>query len=358
MEFWIPGRIIEEENCVRNHAQLLCALGSKPLIIAGQSAYRNGAFEDVTAALGSRAFAVYDRIAPNPQAQDMDEIGAFCKQQDCDYIIAIGGGSPMDAAKAVAVLGANDFNYEGLYAGSFPNKPLPIAAVPTTCGTGSEVTAFSVLNYGDTKKSFASWEVIPKLALLDAKYLNGLPHSILKDTALDTLSHLVEGYLMSDEMASEMMAERGLANFAQYLPILQGKTPTQEDLRLMLVNAALGGLVINISRTSAVHGMSYALTVKRDIPHGRACAAILGQYVLFTYPVCEMKVDWMVHLLGFENVTTFAATLKELVGDVGSFSREDLEYFTQIAAPGSINRNNPRNMTKEDVLELFHKSLG
>ena len=157
MKFYMPVKVYHETDCVRSHAAELCALGRKALIVTGKSsAAKCGALGDVEEALeqGGRQFCVFNEVEENPSVETIVRGAQLGCAEGADFVIGIGGGSPMDAAKAVAFLmkrtGANPAD---LYDASLPTDALPVAAVPTTCGTGSEVTGVSVLTRHDKRAS-------------------------------------------------------------------------------------------------------------------------------------------------------------------------------------------------------------
>jgi len=357
MDLWLPGRIISGRGCVRKNKKALLALGSKPLIVCSRSSHLNGSYEDVVSALGDVEFATCDAVPANPKVSDMDALAEVPRREKCDYVIAIGGGSVIDSAKAIAMLSANNIDAKQLYAGEFVNPALPIAAIPTTCGSGSEVTSFSVLETSETKLSFASDSIGPKLALLDAGYLETLPLDIVLDTALDAVSHAAEGYIIHDSAASDLFAEGVFATFAKTKDSLLSGHCGAEVLEMLLTAALYGGVVISMTRTSAVHAMSYAMTAQRGIPHGRACCSLLGQYVLFSHDAKPGKIDRMCRLMGVEDPKGFVDILNRLMPDAGTYTLREVQKFTQISADAAVSKKNPREMTTEDVLRIFSDSL-
>lgn len=207
--FFMPTRIIYGAGSIKAEAESL-VLGKKALIVTGRkSAKASGALDDVLAAL-STDYVIFDQVENNPRVDTTVRGGKLARDSGCDFVIAIGGGSPLDAAKAIAVLAVNDVEPLTLYTDGWSNKALPIAAVPTTAGTGSEVTQYAVLTIDEeeTKKGLRGPDLFPTKAFLDPKYTQSLPLDVTVDTAVDALSHLVEGYLSN--RASPMSCSRGV----------------------------------------------------------------------------------------------------------------------------------------------------
>jgi alcohol dehydrogenase class IV len=172
-KFQLATRVFLGTGCIRQNREELLKLGKKAVIITGRnSAKASGALNDIIEILreASLEYHVYDKIENNPTLENVREAGLEAKSFGADFVIGIGGGSPLDAAKAVAVLAVNSIQPSELYTNTFENKPLPIAAIPTTAGTGSEVTPYSILNRNDleTKMSFGNEDTFPKIAFMDA----------------------------------------------------------------------------------------------------------------------------------------------------------------------------------------------
>lgn len=355
----VPTRVILGDGCIEKNADRLAGIGKRAFIVTSPSSAKNGSLHDLKDAFGKQgiAYMVWDQTRPNPALASVGEIGREARAFGCDFVVGLGGGSAMDAAKGAAVLAANDMPPEGLYAQPYENKPLPVIAVPTTCGTGSEVTAVSVLTVGDNKKSFKTEDVIPRIAFLDARYIDRLPHGITVETAVDALSHAAEGYLMVDSWASDMLAEEVFAFFAACVPSLLSGQYDHEIRERLLFMAMLAGLVIVTTGTSAVHAMGYALTTLRDIPHGRACGLLLGEYTAFTYAAKKEKTDRMLSFLDVPDPEGLKKLLADLLGEGEAFSAEELERYTEITYRSAIPRANPVKMEKKDVLDLYKKAL-
>ena len=199
MRFYMPTDVYEEENCVVNHGADLAKLGNHALIVTGShSAERNGSLHDVTRALATHGiqWTHFNEVEENPSVETVIRARDLGLSRGCDFVIGVGGGSPMDAAKAVALMmrhGEADESY--LFDAHAKTDPLPIVCIPTTCGTGSEVTAVSVLTRPTLKKKSAiPHRIFANLALLDGKYLASAPRHVLANTTMDAFAHLAETF--------------------------------------------------------------------------------------------------------------------------------------------------------------------
>jgi alcohol dehydrogenase class IV len=270
-KFFMPTKIYVGENCVfENSSELI--LGKRCMIVTGRSSgAKSGALADVKRILEENCieYTVYDRIGNNPTIEETAEGGARAREFGCDFLIAIGGGSPLDACKAIAVYAKNspsengDFKLYDIYRGIYPNIPLPMAAIPTTAGTGSEVTPYSILTLHkeQTKKSFSSPYAFFKVAFLDGRYTVGLPLQIARNTAIDAISHLIEGYTnKKSSPATDYIALEGLRILGKHKERFTDGNFDIESCTELLWASCLGGIVISHTSTTIVHSMGYALT--------------------------------------------------------------------------------------------------
>ena len=287
MTFYMPTRVFEEKNCVAAHAAELAALGTKAMLVTGRrSAKDNGSEADVAAALDAQnvPYLVYDEIEENPSIETVMKARDVAVREGADFFIGIGGGSPMDAAKAISLMAKNPDKDETIL---FQNDPdaawYPVAAVPTTCGTGSEVTGVAVLTIHEKKtKSSIAYRIFPELALADPKYLKHAPVKVLHNTAMDALCHLCESYVNASATDySRMCAVKGLEVWSRskaFLTQLTAET-TAETYAELLRASTFAGMAIAQTGTSLPHGLSYGLTYYLGVPHGQACGQFLAGYL-------------------------------------------------------------------------------
>ena len=280
----MPVRIISGENCVVKNSAELRRLGKKCLIVTSKtSAKKSGALDDVITALNNEniAYSIFDEITENPLVSTVIKAGEKAREFGADFVIGIGGGSPLDASKAVAICAENpDYDIKGLYNRAIPSKALPVILVGTTSGTGSEVTGVSVLTNDEDgmKKSISGADCYGAVSFLDPKYTCSMNYDITVSTALDAFAHAVEGWFApacSDlptqyaKMALPLVY-RGL----KYLH--QEKTLPDEKLREDLYYGSIyAGLELNVCGAAFPHTVGYVLTENFGIPHGKACTAFM-----------------------------------------------------------------------------------
>lgn len=288
MNFFVNTRLITGVDCVRNNAERLGSYGDRCLIVTGaSSAKKCGALDDVTETLDSTGvqYEIYDRICQNPTVESCFEAGKLACEINADFIIGIGGGSPLDASKAIAVVAANpDITEENLYAMNWAEQPLPVVAVGTTAGTGSEVTSVAVItNSKGFKKSFRNDLSYPFLSLGDPKYTLSLSDSFTRSTAVDALAHCVESFFSrSANDISKIYAVAGVRKLLKvFEKIIAESTEslTIKDREELYNASVLGGLAIAITGTAFPHALGYFLTENYGIAHGTACTVFLNEFV-------------------------------------------------------------------------------
>ena len=323
---FMPVKLITGAGCVRANGKELAKLGKVCLIVTGKTAAKaSGAFQDVTDTLdgNGQQWLLFDEIGQNPKLTDCMTAAEKAIAAGADFILGIGGGSPLDAAKCIAVLAANPgLTQAQLYAFDWPNKPLKIAAVGTTAGTGSEVTKVSVITTPDgRKKSFHHEAIFPALALGDPGYTMSLPAMVTRATAVDVLAHCAESFFSrSANHISRIYAVEGIRLL---LPVFRqmaegGCDHMDYETREKLYCASLyGGLAINVTGTCFPHTMGYLLTESFGIPHGTACAVFQKDFLAY-------------------NKTVVPALVAEYLERIGCTEEEYIHLIDTITPPCSI----------------------
>lgn len=360
-QFNMPTRIIFGRSCVKKHVEVFTYCGSRAAIVTGKrSARASGALADVENMLkhAGIAYEVFDYVENNPSVETVADISEKAKAFRADFVVGIGGGSPMDAAKAVAVLAANTFKAVNLFSNTF-NKALPVIEIPLTSGTGSEVTPYSVLLRKDmeTKVSFGNVHTYPAYALLDPDYTKSMSVRSTVSTAVDAFTHVLEGYLANRSGAfSSMMALEGIRVFGECLDGLKG--PEYDDVlreKLMYVSL-LGGLTIAQTGVTLPHGMGYCYTFFKGIPHGIANGLFLRAYLKLVKPEREEKIKDVLKLLHADSIDSLADKLELLTGRPPALTEGEIEKYTELAQiqKGSM-ANTPGGVTEEMIRSIWEK---
>ncbi len=357
MMLFMPTIVYSEDNCVANHSNELGMMGKKALIVTGKrSSKENGSLKDVETALGAKNvdYVIFNDIEENPSVETVMNARDFGIKEGVDFVIGIGGGSPLDAAKAIALMIANPDKNEDILYDSTPLVHLPVACIPTTCGTGSEVTPYSILTLHSqrTKKSI-SHKIYPIVAFIDGKYLKTASKSCIINTAVDALSHMIESYLNtnSNEL-NRFYSREGLILWGQLKHSLKNYTLFDNDYFKLMHASMVAGMAIAHTGTSLPHGLSYPVTYELNVPHGKAVGIFLGGYVE-TYKDKKTSKE-VLDLLGFSSYQEFRTYLKELLGPI-EISKELMD----INADGILSnvaklKNYPFEITKDELINMLN----
>lgn len=360
--FTLPTEIIFENGCVQRFADKWI-IGKKALIVTGkQSAVDSGALADVTTALESRgiAYAHFNGITANPDDEQVYAGAAMAVAEGCDFVVGIGGGSPLDAAKAIAWVAGAKIPREDFFAKqpAANDCVLPIVAVPLTCGTGSEVTPYAIItNHTEqTKCNVSAPALFPKVALLDSKYLESLPKCVLCDTALDALSHAIEGaYSLRTSRLTEALAEEAIRIIVPEL--IRMAHGAFVNIKQLQYASLLAGIVIAQAGTGLVHAMGYPLTYHRNIPHGRANGILLSGYLEFMMDSCTGMTNRILKAAGIDDPNELQALVDSLLEITGCHleppSENDFLRFTHYPLQLHIVRRYRTLPSPEDVMDIY-----
>ena len=364
-KFFMPTKVYVGENCVfENQEELI--LGNHALIVTGKSSgKKSGALDDVIKVLKNKKipYHVYDKVENNPEINDMARGGEYARTCGCDFIIAIGGGSPLDAAKAIAVYAANapsengEFQLYDIIKGDYKNKPLPMVAIPTTAGTGSEVTPYSILTLHreQTKRSFSCADTFFKVAFIDGRYTLNLPLQVARNTAVDAMCHLIEGYTNKKASpSSDYIALEGLKVIGRHLKMLECGHFDVFACTELLWASTLGGIVISQTGTTIVHSMGYSLTYFKDIPHGLANGYLFVEYLK---RVDADRVKNCLDALGLDGLDSLKVYLEKILPRVYNFTERELLDWAEISILAKNVVTCPYSVTKELEIEIYKSSL-
>ncbi len=307
IDMYMPVRLISGENCVKTGGAVFKALGKSCLIVTGgHSAEQSGALKQVTEVLEKEGirYAVFSEITENPSVSSCKKGGDKAFEQRAEFIVGIGGGSPLDAAKAVAIFAANpDYGALDIYHRTIPAKRLPVVLIGTTAGTGSEVTGVSVLTDDSVrmKRSISGPDCYAHTAFLNPRFTDSMPMSVTVSTGLDALAHAAEGWLAprSTELsrAYGSLALQRLFN-ALFEIYRYDKLPGKSQRDELYEASIYAGLSLNLTGAAFPHTLGYVLTEDYGIPHGRACTAFLPALIRRANVYCRDRLWDMYYAMG------------------------------------------------------------
>ena len=386
--FSIPQNIIFGAKSLLKLPEAAAKLGKKKaLIISGPHLEKIGLVAKCSAALKASGIesASFCKTEANPSVETVEKAAAVFLESGADFIVAFGGGSPLDVAKAVAVLasfGGKITDYEG--AGKVPGPVVPMIAIPTTAGTGSEVTAFSVItdhsrNY---KLTVASSHILPDAAILDPELIYTVPEGTAAACGVDAMIHALESYLSKAASPfSEMLSLRALELIGASILEYAADRKNAKAAENMMAGSLFAGIAFSHARLGNVHAMSHPISAFFNVPHGVANAILLPQVVEFNEKAAEnpeiknkyyqiyrcvcknpvAKEEFLPSMLKKElkilnENLKIPATLKEAGIDEKTFAKVLDQVADDAMKSGNISVN-PRKTEKPDILGIYRKSF-
>ncbi|WP_430615559.1 lactaldehyde reductase [Enterococcus sp. DIV1067f] len=323
-------------------------------------------------------YALYDGIVPNPTIQNVKDGLAFVKEAQADCIIAIGGGSPIDTAKAIAIIATNPefsdvISLEGVADTKHPC--LPILAVPTTSGTAAEVTINYVITDEENHRKFVCVDPhdIPLVAFVDSDMMMGMPKSLAAATGMDAMTHAIEGFITKGawEM-TDMLHIKAIEIIGRSLrDSVNGDQAGREAMALGQYIAGMGFSNVGLG---LVHGMAHPLSAWYNIPHGVACASLLPTIMKYNKDFTGEKYREIAIVLGIEGAETMSLedvrdaacqAIDQLSKDVGipatiselGVKEEDIPAIAKDALNDVCTPGNPRETTLEEIIELYRSMM-
>ena len=354
---------------------------NKVLVVTDKALYECGVTGKVTQILDEAgiAYDIFSEVKPNPTVKNVQDGVAKCKESGADVIVAVGGGSAMDTAKGISIIMTNPDRAEVVSlngASNTANKGMPMIALPTTHGTAAEVTINYVITDEERKVKMVCVDPhdIPILAIVDSELMESLPKGTAAATGLDALTHAVEGYITkAHNTMSDMFHMRAIELIFENLP----KAVNEKDpkaIENMSIAQYMAGMGFSNVGLGIVHSMAHQLGAVYDTPHGIANAILLPTVMRFNGEVCADRFREILCHIGRPDardlndqdvINTFVWKITELSKAVGvtqtvkdtGCKEEDLEMLAEKAMEDPCKPGNPREVTKEDFIELFRKAM-
>ena len=366
----LPTTIVYGTGVVDQLPGLLAEAGiSHPLIVTDRGLTATPLPQRVSAVLTAAGVVheIYAEVEPDPTIAVVDALTRLLQAQGNDGVIGLGGGSAMDAAKAAAAAATSGLPVRALVGpDKVPCDPLPIIAVPTTAGTGSEVTRFAVLTdvEAGAKASLASMRIMPKFAVLDPALTLGLPPGLTASTGMDALAHAVESYgSVWNNPVSEGMALRAVELVGRHLRTAV-RTPGDLEARGgMLAASCIAELAANTTRLGLAHALAVPLGATHHIPHGVGVAMMLGPMCAYNEEVDPARYARLAAALD-PSSQTMSGAVASLRADVGLFSRlrdfgfspDDHDRVVALAMRSDNVQANPRPAGPAELRDLLERA--
>lgn len=386
-QMYVPTRILFGCGMLNNfHKQQMP--GKKALIVIsnGKSTKENGSLDRTEEQLKKAGveYAIFDGIMANPLKSTIDEGAKAAKDNGCDFIVALGGGSVMDASKAIATMATNDGDlWDYVFGGTGKGQllkaaPLPIIAITTTAGTGSEVDQFGVITNDVTNEKIGYGgddRLFPVIAIVDPELMKSVPPKFTAYQGFDALFHSTECYIANKaSLISDMYAITSIENIGKYLARAVKDGSDMEAREHMAFANTLSGVVMTLSSCTSEHSMEHAMSAyHQELPHGAGLIMISKEYYKFFIEkhVCDERFVDMAKALGMpdaEKAEDFITALENIqkacgvdelkMSDYG-ISEDEVETLAENARTtmGGLFESDPAPMTNEECAEIFRKSF-
>lgn len=350
--------------------------GKKALIVIsnGKSTRENGYLAKLEEQLNlaDKEYAIFDKIQPNPLKDTVMEGGQYACENKCNFIVALGGGSVMDAAKAIAIAATNDGDlWDYIQSGTggrkeIKNTPLPIIAITTTAGTGSETDCGGVITNSETneKIGIVHPSLFPKLSIIDPDLMKSVPPKFTAFQGFDALFHSVEGYISKRaNLMSDMFASTAIKNIGKYLSRAVKDGNDMEAREHVAFANYLSGLEMCVGSTSSQHSLEHAMSAyHQELPHGTGLIMLSKSY--FTFFIhkheCDERFVEMAKLLGMKTATQpidFIVTLVKLQKDCGVDELKMSDYGIEPNEFEKMARNAMETMGGQFLCDRYSLNL-
>lgn len=349
-------------------------LGSRALIVTGgSSTKRSGLLSKTEWQLkdNGMSYVIFDKVTPNPLTTTVYEGAAIAEAESCDVVIALGGGSSLDAAKGIAFQTVNggDIN-DYIFGRKFSDKALPVLAIPTTCGTGSEGNGFAVMTNPDTldKKSLRCNAIVPVCSIIDPLLMTTMPKATLAAVGFDALCHNIDAYISSiDQPLTDIQALEGARLAALSLRKVYADPSDLDSWDSLCLASTLGGMVINTAGVTALHGMEHPVSGLKDIIHGRGLAALAPAVYENSIKGASEKFAILSRLLDGRDENDFTYKIRELLDELQltttlgeqGITVEDVDWLAEncMKVSAASIANHPVVFGLDDIKRIYLKAI-
>ena len=373
-KYFLPVNIEFGSGKVAKAGELTKPYGKKALIVTGHSsAKKSGLYDKVKDSLKAEGIdsVLFDKVAQNPLTTTAAEGAAFAKENGCDVVVAIGGGSIMDCAKAIAFLAVTNGDVSDyIFGKKASDTALPIILIPTTCGTGSEGNGFAVLTNPDNgdKKSLRCNAIVAKVSIVDPECMMTMPKHVLASVGFDALCHNMEAYTSKiAQPFTDALSLYAVDLIAHNLVDVYKGTGSKDSWEKITLASTIGGMVINTAGVTLAHGMEHPASGLKDIVHGKGLAALTPTIIESSYQGAPEKFAKLAKLFGGEKAEDLAGKVRELLeaieltctlSDLG-IEEKDIPWMAEncmkVSAPSIAN--NPVVFSLEEIAEIYKKAL-
>ena len=376
-ELYLPTKVIFGAGKSKTTGEVVQSLGcQKVLVVSDPGVIGANLLDGILSSIEDTglSYSVFSDVGHEASLTQVQEGLSFLQAEESDILLSVGGGSVMDTAKGIGCLATNPGNlrdYEGPE--KFKNPPLPTVAVPTTAGSGSELSFGAVIsdNERSYKFSFRSSMQIPKVALLDPEMLETTPPKLAAATGMDALSHGLEAYVSKwSNFMTDAYCRQNFYLVGKYLRRFVADPADVEAASGMLLASSMGSMAFNVARLGLVHAIGHPVGAHFHLPHGVVCALLMPHIMEFNRTACPDKfVDIAIGLEGSkregspekdaQSAIDAVVRLSDDIGIQADFSSYDItgEVLSRLAdetMSSGMHLTNPKDCEKDDIVKILH----
>lgn len=364
--FSVPTKVVFGNgriNEVNAHLPLVPHSSENILIVTDKNvSQKSGALDKIASQINRETFHVFDAVEENPSLGLIKNAARLAREKDIGIVMGLGGGSSMDAAKGCAVLAANSGEMNDYIKGKpLENNPLPVVCIPTTSGSGSEVTPYAVFSDHENhcKACFSHPGIFPRVSIVDPELTHSIPEPVAINTGLDALIHSIEAYLSTEAYPlNDTLALHSIETILNHLPAASQKD--KDAMSHMSYAAMLAGIAIANAGTILLHIMAYPLTIFHNVPHGKANAILLPAFLAYMKKNSFVKEK----VARLETIFQPVGGVKRFVNGLGISTRlsdygieqSQFHHFVQITIVKDDVAITPVNVTEAGILSIYRSA--
>lgn len=378
-EFSLPGRTIMGDGALEQSENIIKSFGKKALIVSGKNVTKMGTVKIITDCLEKWEidYLIFNEITGEP-TEVMIEAGVKAyKEGECDFCITVGGGSPLDSGKAIVAMTKLEGEIADYMGQTMEGKFPPLVLIPTTAGTGSEATKFTVITDSkkDIKMLLKGEALLPDLAIIDAKFSLTAPKGVTAATGMDALTHAVEAYTSRKaNPLTDTFALSSIKKIFKYLPLVYKNGEDKKAREEMAIAAYEAGVCINNSSVTIVHGMSRPIGALFHVPHGISNAMLIKECLSYVLDGSYERFGEIGRAIGAADESksdkdaseAFLDKLSELckVCEIPTLKeygidKDEFNKFVDKMAQDAMNSGSPSNtikeVSKDDLLKIYER---
>ncbi len=368
-EFFMPVKICFEAGASKKAAQYIKE--DKVLIISDPFLYQTGIAKQIGDSMEGKKVVYFSDVEPNPSCESVDKAAALAREMHINCVVGLGGGSALDISKMVSCLVTNEgsiYDYYGKGNRTLSKRSTILVCIPTTAGTGSEVTNVGVFTNkkAGIKMPMVTNEFWPDYAVIDSELTYTLPKAVTASTGMDAFCHAIEAYWnKNSQPMCDMLAMGAMKKILENIKTAY-EEPDNKTARAAMISASLiAGVAFSQTRTTGIHALSFPLTAEFGASHGTACAVTLPAFIKISTRQAGGKMLALIHYLGYETIEEFANAVEQLMQSMRmpvrlheiGVKETDLEHIAEAGLGAAIIQLTPAIMNKETVYGLLKSIL-